>query len=81
MDASNDTLVGKVFLDDAPNMNIPIFKNFIFAGKEKDEYKLDISNLMLEVYSQNDILDFGHLFLDLPEISSLLEDSKAFSLS
>lgn len=75
MNASNDTMVGKVFIDDASSVNIPLYKNFNFIGKEKDEYKMDNSNFMLEVYSQNDVLNFGHIFLDLPEFSSIINDS------
>lgn len=76
MNSSNDTLVGKVYIDDVDSIKVPIYNNFHFIGKEEKEYKLDISNFMLEVLSQNDILNFGRIFLDLPSFSTVLEDSK-----
>lgn len=77
MNASNDTLVGRVFIDDPSSVSIPMFENFNFIGDERAEYKFDVSNFMLEVYSQHDVLNFGTYFLDLPTFSDILDDSKS----
>lgn len=74
--ASNETFVGKVFLDPEEEKNIvlPIFKEFNFIGKEQKAYKVDISNHMMETYSTGDKLNFGHIYLNLPSPSEVLED-------
>lgn len=72
MNASNETLVAKVFLENPQEIDIEIFKAFEFKGDERNKYKLDISNFMMEVYSENDVLNFGHMFLNLPETTEVL---------
>ncbi len=68
---SSETLVGRVFLEgDLPK--IPIPSAFEFRGDEEAKYKLDVSNFMLECYSERDYITFGNLFLGLPSFSELV---------
>lgn len=70
---SNETLVGKVFLEEPDELNIPIPEGFVFKGNEEEGYKLDKGNYLLEIYSERDVLNFGTLFLDLPSADEVLD--------
>jgi hypothetical protein len=70
---SNETLVGKIYLNHPEDFEIPIYDSFKFYGDEAVKYKLDVSNFMLECYSERDSYDFGELFLSLPNISEVLD--------
>lgn len=69
---SNETLFGKVYLVNPEEFEIPIYDSFKFYGDERAKYKLDVSNFMLECYSERDSFDFGNLFLNLPDPSEVL---------
>lgn len=71
---SNDTLIGKVYLEDPDKFTIPVYKSFHFRGSDESEYKLDISNFMLEAYSERDVFTFGNVFLSLPSIEKVLDE-------
>lgn len=71
---SNETLIGRVFLDNPDQYKIPIYKSFNFRGNDLDNYKLDVSNFMLECYSERDVLNFGSIFLNLPSVSDVLDE-------
>ena len=71
---SNDTLVGKVYLEEPDKFNIPIYKSFHFRGSDETDYKLDISNFMLETYSERDTFTFANIFLGLPSIDEVLNE-------
>lgn len=70
---SNDTLVGKVFLEEPEEYNIPIYPSFKFRGDDGEKYKLDVSNFMMEAYSERDVLTFGNIFLGLPTPDEIFE--------
>ena len=70
---SNETLIGRVFLDNPEKYQIPVYNSFNFRGNDLDNYKLDVSNFMLECYSERDVLNFGSLFLNLPSVSEVLD--------
>ena len=69
---SSETLVGRVFLEgELPNISIP--EVYEFRGDEAAKYKMDVSNFMLEQYSERDYLSFCHTFLNLPTFSEVCE--------
>lgn len=69
---SSETLVGRVFLEgDLPT--IPIPEMFEFRGDEAAKYKMDVSNFMLEQYSERDYISFCHNFLNLPTFNEICE--------
>lgn len=74
MNAGNETMVGKFILENPDEVNVPIYKLFNFIDKEEKEYKLDKSNFIMEIYSQEDPLDFGEIVFKLPNIATILED-------
>ena len=69
----NETLVGKVFLDDEDDIELPIYNNFQFLGNEKKKYKVDISNSLIENLSERQVIEVGHVYLNLPNLSDILE--------
>lgn len=69
---SNETLVGKVFLESPGDFDIPIYNSFNFRGDDLSDYKMDVSNFMMECYSERDILTFGSVFLNLPTPDKVL---------
>lgn len=71
---SNETLVGKVYLEEPDNIEVPIPEGFIFRGDDEEKYKLDKSNFMLETYTEGDIFNFGKTFLDLPSPDEVFND-------
>lgn len=69
---SSETLVGRVFLEgELPN--IPIPDVYEFRGDEAAKYKMDVSNFMLEQYSERDYISFAHNFLNLPTFTEICE--------
>ena len=69
---SSETLVGRVFLEgELPVISIP--EVYEFRGDEAAKYKMDVSNFMLEQYSERDYLSFCHTFLNLPTFSEVCE--------
>ncbi len=73
MNASNETMVGKVFLEDPDSIDIKFYPGFVFVDKDEEEkYIMNPGDFLLEVYSQNDVLNFGEIFLKLPPIDSVI---------
>ena len=69
---SSETLIGRVFLEgELPTITIP--EVYEFRGDEAAKYKLDVSNLMLEQYSERDYISFAHNFLNLPTFSEICD--------
>lgn len=69
---SSETLVGRVFLEgDHPEISIP--EVYEFRGDEAVKYKMDVSNFMLEQYSERDYISFCHNFLNLPTFSEICD--------
>jgi hypothetical protein len=73
MNSGNDTFVGKVFLENPDEIHVPEYKNMNFTPDERKNYKLDVSNFMLEVLSENDPLNMGKIFFNLPDISEIIK--------
>ena len=70
--------MGRVFLEgELPNISIP--EVYEFRGDEAAKYKIDVSNFMLQQYSERDYLSFAHTFLNLPTFSEICDmiDSNA----
>lgn len=70
---SNDTLVGKIYLERPDDIDIPIPEGFVFRGDDKDKYKMDKGNYILETYTEEDPLNFGSLWLGLPTVDEVLK--------
>lgn len=68
---SSETLLGKVYLE-GDSITIPLPDVYEFRGDEGLKYKMDISNYFLESYSQRDFLSFGKDFLNLPDVSEVM---------
>lgn len=69
---SSETLIGRVFLEgELPTITIP--EVYEFRGDEAAKYKLDVSNFMLEQYSERDYISFAHNFLNLPTFSEICD--------
>ena len=77
MNSCNETLVGKVFLDEPTKIKIPFYDNMYFVDKKDDvgynDYRKDASNFMMEVLTQDDPLNFAHLFLGIDDATVLLD--------
>lgn len=70
----NETLVGKVFLDNEDDIDIPIYDSFEFKGDEYSKYKVNKSNFLIDSYAEKEYLEFGRIFLDLPSPSEVFEE-------
>ena len=69
---SSETLICRVFLEgELPTITIP--EVYEFRGDEAAKYKLDVSNFMLEQYSERDYISFAHNFLNLPTFSEICD--------
>ena len=69
---SSETLIRRVFLEgELPTITIP--EVYEFRGDEAAKYKLDVSNFMLEQYSERDYISFAHNFLNLPTFSEICD--------
>ena len=69
---SSETLIGRVFLEgELPTITIPELSEF--RGDEAAKYKLDVSNFLLEQYSERDYISFAHNFLNLPTFSEICD--------
>jgi hypothetical protein len=71
---SNETLVAKVFLENPDEVDIPIPKGFVFRGDDKEKYKMDKGNYLLETYTEGDIFNFANLWLGLPSPDKVLSE-------
>lgn len=77
MNSCNATLVGKVMLVAPRGIKIPFYENMYFVDKKDDvgynDYRKDSSNFMMEVLTEDDPLNFGSLFCNLPEPGDIFE--------
>ena len=71
---SNETLVGKVFLENPDEYNIPMYGSFHFRGSDLEDYKFNVSNFMMEAYSERDVFTFSNVFLGLPDPDDVFEE-------
>lgn len=73
-DISNETLVARVYLMDPDEVEIPIPEGFVFRGDDRDKYKMDKGNYLLETYTEEDPFNFATLWLGLPTPEAILSD-------
>ena len=73
---SNETLVGKVFLENPDEIDVQLCEGFVFRGDDKEKYKMDKHNYLLEIYTEGDVFNFANIFLNLPTPSEILEGIK-----
>lgn len=76
-DISNETLVAKVYLENPDDVDIKIPEGFVFRGDDREKYKMDKGNYLLETYTEGDVFNFSSLFLNLPSPDKILKDIKA----
>lgn len=76
MNACNDTMVGKFFLSHPEDLKLPIYPNFHLYKKDAAYSEYDVSNAVLEYYSEMDILSFGKTILGLPSPDDIISDFK-----
>lgn len=75
---SNETLVCRVYLENAETVEIPIPIGFTFRGNDQENYKMDVSNFLMELISEGDLFNLGHLYLGLPTPDEVLTDLDKF---
>lgn len=76
-DISNETLVAKVYLENPDDVEIPIPEGFVFRGDDREKYKMDKGNYLLEAYTEGDTFNFASMFLNLPTPEKIIEDLKS----
>jgi hypothetical protein len=67
-------MVGKVFLVDPDNIDIPMYDNmYVIDGDDQVIYNktTDKSNLMMEGLSENNPTAFGQTFFKLPSFTAI----------
>lgn len=69
---SNETLVGKVYLENPDEADVPIPEGFVFRGDDQEKYKMDKNNFLMETYTEGDIFNFASLWLNLPTPEEVL---------
>lgn len=74
MNCSNETFVGKIFLLDPDQITVEIYDNFIFRGKEREKYKMDKANYLLEIYTEGDVFNLGTIGFHLPKPNDILTE-------
>ena len=75
MNSSNETMVGKVYLEHPEDIDIKLYENmYIIDGDDQVIYNktADPSNLMVEGLSENNPTAFGQTFFKLPPLTSIL---------
>ena len=70
-------MVAKVYLETPDDVEIPICEGFVFRGDDKEKYKMDKGNYLLETYTEGDTFNFANLFLGLPTPDKILQDLKS----
>ena len=70
----NETLVGKVIINDISDIEVPIYNSFEFLGDEREKYKIDVSNFMMDIYTEGQFIEMGRIFLALPDVSEVLDE-------
>jgi hypothetical protein len=69
-------MVGKVFLVDPDNIDIPMYDNmYVIDGDDQVIYNktTDKSNLMMEGLSENNPTAFGQTFFKLPSFTQIAD--------
>lgn len=74
MNLSNESLFGKLFFEKDYNKKLPNY--YKLTDDEKASYNEDPASFFLEVLGENDILDLGSIFLNLPSVSTVIDDFK-----
>ena len=80
MNCSNDTMVGKFILVNPEDVKLKVYGNFKLYKKDPDYSKIDVSNAVMEYYSQQDDLSFGTAVLRLPSPDQCIIDIEAIGI-
>lgn len=68
---SNDTFVGKVYMDNPDDIKLPFYDQYKFIDDDASKYKVNKAALMLETVSQGDYMIAGEIACGLPSIQEL----------
>lgn len=69
--ASNDTFVGKAYLDNDDNVNLPFYDSYSLIDDDAAKYKINKAALVMETVAQGEYLIAGELAFGLPSIGEL----------
>ena len=76
MNSSNETMLGKVFVSNPDDIELPVYENMYFVdADDEDGYRktADKSNLMVEGLSEDNPIAFGQQYFKLPSYTVLSE--------
>lgn len=76
MNCCNETMVGKVVLDDPDSIDIPLYENMYMIDEDdqKNYYKTaNVSNLMMEGLSEDNPTEFGRQYFKLPTFTDIAD--------
>ena len=69
---SNDTFIGKVYVDNPDEIKLPFYEQYDFLDREDAaNYKMNKAALMMETVLQGDYMIAGEISLGLPSITEL----------
>ena len=71
---SNDTFVGKVYMDNPDDIKLPFYGQYSFMDDDASKYKVNKAALMMETVSQGDYMLAGEIAFNLPSVQDLEEE-------
>ena len=71
---SNDTFVGKVYMDNPDDIKLPFYGQYSFMDDDASKYKVNKAALMMETVSQGDYMLAGEIAFNLPNVQDLEEE-------
>lgn len=81
---SNDTFIGKVYVDNPDEINLPFYAQYDFLDRQDAaDYKMNKAALMMETALQGDYMLAGEISLNLPgiaELEQMLMDDPEFKI-
>ena len=82
MNASNETLVGKVFVVTPLDEKLPIYEEYTFADEKevKENNKIEFSAWVMEQLSSGDTTNLGQIAFSLPSVTEVVTGFKEFMM-
>lgn len=71
MNMSNDTLIGKLIMNNSEDLKLPLYDAYEFFGNERDQYSCNYAAVLMETVSQRDFVLAGTLGFGLPNTMEL----------
>lgn len=80
MNASNETLVGKVFVVTPLDEKLPVYDIYDFVDEKevKENAKIEFSSWVMEQYSAGDTTNLGEIAFGLPSVKDIVMGFKEF---